>query len=317
MSHKRVEIQNELDLLQSRYNMELNTYGSKSVERVLSILQEKKENLRLDLPTESYENDVLNTEIGQIFDLIERYAYDIKQIFIRQKIAITHITDVSPNQMIGGKISKSSNRLNNYETEKGDWVFASSAPLDGKNPYIARNPKLGMVFIGDNTYIYGGDNMEVQQGLDGNNTVKLRNSNYIYSINPQRFKPVVTIKRNKDGKAVFDFSEEWVSEQEVDIKDKEQVTNIEKVDDITELVKHYQILCDVYQMGEAFRVRNSHSKEEALNILFDGIVDGNLKYINAEANINVSPLFNQLFEKQYGTTFYDKDGDGISSPGMR
>lgn len=38
MSHKRVEIQNELDLLQSRYNMELNTYGSKSVERVLSIL---------------------------------------------------------------------------------------------------------------------------------------------------------------------------------------------------------------------------------------------------------------------------------------
>lgn len=317
MSHKRIEIQTELDLLQSRYNMELNTYGSKSVEQVLTILQKKKENLRLGLPTESNENDILNVEIGQIFDLIERYAYDIKQIFTSHKVEITHITDVSPDKMIGGKISKSFNRLNNYETEKGDWVFASSAPLDGKNPYIARNPKLGMVFIGDNTYIYGGDNMEVQQGFDGNNTVKLKNSNYIYSINPQRFKPVVTIKRNKDGKAVFDFSEEWVSEREVDISDKEQVTNIEKVDDITELVRHYQVLCDVYQNGEAFRVRSSRSKDEALSILYDDIVGGNLKYINAEANINVSPLFNQMFEKQYGTTFYNKNSDELSSLEMR
>lgn len=89
------------------------------------------------------------------------------------------------------------------------------------------------------------------------------------------------------------------------------------MDDITELVKHYQILCDVYQTGEAFRVRSSRSKDEALSILYDDIVGGNLKYINAEANINVSPLFSQMFEKQYGTTFYDKDGDGISSPGMR
>ncbi len=317
MSHKRVEIQTELDLLQSRYNMKLNTYASKSVERVLTILQEKKENFQLDLHAESSEKDILNAEIGQIFDLIERYAYDIKRIFISHKIPITHITDISPKQMISGKISKSFNRLNNYETEKGDWVFASSAPLEGRNPYIARNPKLGMMFIGDNTYIYGGDNIEVQQGIDGNSVVKLKKPNYIYNINPQNFKPVVTIKRNKDGKVVFDFSEEWISEQEVDINDKEQVINIEKVDDITELVRHYQILCDVYQTGEALKIRNSHSKEEALSILFDGIVDGNLKYINADANINVSPLFNYWLERQYGTTFCDKDNDGLSGPGMR
>lgn len=54
--------------------------------------------------------------------------------------------------MIGGKIRRSMNRVNNYETEQGDWTFASSEPVDGRNAYMARQQ--GMIYIGNNIYIY-------------------------------------------------------------------------------------------------------------------------------------------------------------------
>lgn len=41
---------------------------------------------------------------------------------------LTHISDVPPNNLTNGKLKRSINRLNNYETERGDWFFASSAP---------------------------------------------------------------------------------------------------------------------------------------------------------------------------------------------
>lgn len=64
------------------------------------------------------------------------------------------------------------------------------------------------------------------------------------------------------------------------------------------MVKNCQILCDVNQTDEAMKIINSHSKKEAINKLFDSIQNGNLKYINAEANINVSPLFNEYINKK-------------------
>ena len=101
------------------------------------------------------------------------------------------------------------------------------------------------------------------------------------------------MKKDKEGKPVFEFSEEWVSEQEVDINDSKQVLSVDKIDDITDVIKNYQILCDVNQTGEAMKIRNSHSKEEALSKLFKSIQNGDLRYVNVEANINVSPLYKQ------------------------
>lgn len=75
-------------------------------------------------------------------------------------IDITHITSVSPEKMEKGRIRKSIDRANNYETERVDAVFASLSPIDGKNAYIARN-STGMIKLGKSTYIYGGDNIDV------------------------------------------------------------------------------------------------------------------------------------------------------------
>ncbi len=299
--YDQINIQVELKSLLDKYNKKLGTYSSESIEKVFTILDEKRKKIQLNSQTFLKSEGDSDRETSQIFDLMEKYAQDIKHVFMEQKATITHITDVSPEEMIGGKISRSINRTNNYETERGDWVFASSNPIEGKNPYIVRNSKSGMVLIDKNTYIYGDDNIKIQQDKHGNNVIKLKRPNYVYNISPEKFNPVVTMKKNKEGKPVFEFSEEWVSKQEVNINDSKQVLSVDKIEDITDVIKNYQILCDVNQTGEAMEIRNSHSKEEALSKLFKSIQNGDLRYVNAEANINVSPLYKQkLNEKTRG-----------------
>ncbi len=299
----QINMEIELKLLLDEYNKKLATYSNKSIENVFTILDEKKKKIQSNSQSFSKNEYYLDLETSQIFNLMKKYSQDIKQIFVKQKAIITHITDVPPKEMIGGKISKSINRANNYETEIGDWVFASSNPIEGKNPYIARNSKSGMVLIDKNTYIYGDNNIKIQQDKQGNNIVKLKKPNYVYNINPEKFNPVVTIKK-QEGKPVFEFSEEWISDQEVDINDTKQVLRVDEIDDITDVIKNYQILCDVNQADEAIKIKNSHSKEEALNRLINDIQNGSLRYVNAEANINVSPLLkqNEKIEKNYTIT---------------
>ena len=224
------------------------------------------------------------------FDRIdEEYKREIKQVFLDSGESITHITDVSPENMINGKIAKSINRPNNYETERGDWVFASSSPMDGNNPYIARNPKTGMIIIAKKAYIYGGDNMQVKKDEQGNKCVVLKIPNYVYQISPQNFMPVVIMKIDESEKPYFEFSEEWISEQDVDINDKNQVRGIRKISDITNVVKNYQVFCDVNMTGEARKIRSSSNMSSAIKLLKESIKSGRLRYINAESGINVSP----------------------------
>lgn len=286
-----------LDLKQHEYNEKLSSYSPESIEEAFKVLKEKRKRVKLNRQIEPENEDNLDEETKTIFELMSKYEEDIKQIFISNDEFITHIADVSPENMIGGKILRSKNRTNNYETERGDWVFASSNPLDGKNPYIARKSESGMVLIDRNTYIYGSDNMQIQHDEQGQSRVILRNPNYVYKINPERFKPVVTLRRDERGKPFFEFSEEWISEEEVDISDSKQVLGVEEITDITEVIKNYQVLCDVNRTGEAMKIRACSSKEEATQMLFASIRNGNLRYINGEANINVSQMLQKVEPK--------------------
>lgn len=279
-----------LDIKQQEYNKKLSTHSPESIEKAFKILEEKRNRVKLNRQSEPEKEENLDKETQTIFELMSKYEQDIKQIFISTGESITHITDVSPENMIGGKISRSINRANHYETERGDWVFASSNPIDGKNPYIARNPKCGMVLIDQNTYIYGSDNIQVQHDEQGQGRVILRNPNYVYKINPEKFKPVVTLRIDEREKPFFEFSEEWISEEDVDISNPEQVLDVKKITDITEVVKNYQVLCDVNRTGEATKIRGCSSREESIQKLFASIKSGDLRYINGEANINVSQM---------------------------
>ena len=216
--------------------------------------------------------------------LMDRYKSDIKQIFIDSGECISHITTVSPDNLKGGKIICSKNRANNYETETGDWVFASSEPVDSTNAYLARKPGYGMICITPKLYIYGGDNIDVANGR-----AFLKEPNYIYTINPEDFMPVVTLYRDNDGTPGFEFSEEWVSEHDVDINDKNQVTQIIEVRDITSLVENITVLCDIHRAGIALKMFRAGEKNLAIQVLLESVKRGFLRYINGECGINIVP----------------------------
>ena len=83
------------------------------------------------------------------------------------------------------------------------------------------------------------------------------------------------------------FSEEGVSESDVDIYDVNQVYSVEKVTDITDVIKNFHVLCDVNKTGEAMKIR-AYSPQEFLEYVPEAIISGRLRYINEEADINVN-----------------------------
>lgn len=253
------------------------------ISRVLMFFEKAKRDVkakkRISL-TEEMEK--LDEDSRRIIDLMNRYKSDIKQIFIESGEMITHITGVAPDKLIGGKIMRSSNRANNYETETGDWVFASSEPVDATNAYIARKAETGMICITPELYIFGGNNIEVENGR-----AILKEPNYIYTINPQNFTPVVALIRDINGVPSFEFSEEWVSDNDVDIKDKSQVTKVTEVSDVTELVRNIHVLCDVHMAGIGIKMLRSGDKNTAIGLLLESVRNGLVRYINGECKINI------------------------------
>ena len=113
---------------------------------------------------------------------MKEYGEAIKKLFVENNIEITHITSVSPEKLEGGIIRKSIDITNHYAMERVDGVFASSSPIDGNNPYIARN-KSGMIRLGKTTYyIYGGDNIEVVSDEEGKKHAMLRKPNFFITL---------------------------------------------------------------------------------------------------------------------------------------
>ena len=296
MNHnKRELIQELLEKNQQKYNEILLNYSNESINKALVILREKRR--RTMLLMQNQKQNILDKETNEIFELMSNYEQDIKNIFIKNGQSITHITDISPEKMKSGRILRSKNRTNHYETERGEWAFASSNPMNGKNPYIARNSKDGMILIGKNAYIYGGNNMEVKQNEQGQKKVVLKIPNYVYEINPAKFRPVVILREDENLKPIFEFSEEWISDEDVDINDPTQILGVKIITDITDLIKHYQVFCDVNKTGEALKIRKISRKEDAINIIVEDIKNKKLRYINGEANINVNQKLKTILER--------------------
>ena len=115
----------------------------------------------------------------------------------------------------------------------------------------------------------------------------LRKPNYIYYINPNRFNPVCNLNiDSRSNEPIFVFSEEWISDSELDISDHSQVRSIEQVQDVTSLLEHYTILCDTQNQGIGMKARQSKTEAEALKYIAMKIKDGNVRNINQETGIN-------------------------------
>lgn len=285
---KEYTYQDKIKLLTEHYSKKLENFNKETIDNALDFLHQRYINHG------STNNDIkLTNEAIKIFKLMQEYGESIKQIFIDNNIDITHITTVSPEKLEGGMLKKSLDRANHYETKRVDGVFASSNPIDGYNPYLARNSS-GMIKLNNSTYIYGSDNIEIIQNSDGKKEAILKYPNYIYHINPENFVPVCNLAIDSyTHRPTFVFSQEWISNTAIDVSDKNQVRSVEEVRNVTSLLKHYTVLCDIQSQGIGIKAKqlSQKSKTEALQYVIKKINDGSLRNINHEAGINDRNLF--------------------------
>lgn len=277
---KKHTYKDKIDLLTKSYSKKLERFSKETIDNALDFLHKRYINHGRNI------DDIeLSSEAKEIFKLMEEYRQAIKKIFVENNIDIVHITAVKPENLKDGVLKKSIDKANYYETERVDGVFASSEPVDGSNPYIARNSS-GMIRLNEFTYIYGSDNINITQDSDGKKHAILKQPNYIYYINPESFVPVCNLTINPYTlKPVFEFSQEWISDTPIDISDKKQVRHIDEVADVTSLLEHYTILCDVQSQGVGIKARQL-SKENAFQYIIEQINNGNVRNINNETGIN-------------------------------
>lgn len=312
MPNNELEIGDLLDKLNQKYQESLASFSKNEIDEFIDMLQKNKDRIKVGEKYVKIEEGNLSENSKQILKLMRQYEKDIKQIFIENGQLLTHITDVSPENMRGGKIERSISRDNDCQTESGDWSFASSTPVDGKNLYMARKSKDGMKIFYDDSYIMGGDNFHIEKDETGRSHVVLNSPNYVYRINPEKFRPVTTlIKNKKTHKPMFRFTEEWISEEEVDITDEHQVPSYYEISDITEVIENYQIFCDVGKIGIADEIRSlfhpkdakvsEEEKREIFNRMIERleyyVASGELRYINGESGVNASPIGFSLSKK--------------------
>ena len=271
----------KIRLITIDYSQKLQGFDRKAIDNALDFLQRRHQN-----HGKNNDDIELAPEASKIFEIMTEYGQAVKRVFVDNNIDITHITSIAPEQLEGGVLRRSIDRANNYETEIANGLFASSSPIDGNNPYIARNSS-GMIILGKSTYIYGNDNIEVTQDSEGKKHAMLRQPNFIYHINPDRFNPVCNLTIDpRSHEPIFEFSEEWISDSDVDISDHSQVRSIVQVKDVTSLLEHYTILCDTQSQGIGMKARQSKTKDEALKFIAMQIKDGSVRNINQETGIN-------------------------------
>ena len=271
----------KIRLIGEDYSRKLQDFDKKDIDNAINFLKRRYQNHGRD------NDDIkLTDNAKKIFELKTEYGNDIKKIFVDNNIELTHITSISPEKLEDGIIRKSSGVLNNYETERVDAVFASSTPVDGNNPYIAWKDG-ELVKLGDSEYIYGNDNIEIIKDSEGKNHAMLKEPNYIYHISPEKFEPVCNFTIDKiTNEPAFEFSDEWISDTEVDISDNKQVKRIEEVRDVTRLLENYTILCDKYSQRIGMKAIKFGNEKEGMQFIIEKIKEGSVRYINGEAGIN-------------------------------
>ena len=288
-----MDIREKIKSILNEYNVKLFSMEPRKIIKSLNYLKQKKQSAIENLDTEI----ICDDDILEILNLIQEFQGAIKKVYIENGEVLTHITDISPTDIEKGKILKSKNRENYFRTERGDWVFASSEPIDGQNPYLIRKSEDGMIAVAKSAFVYGGDNIDVKKDEQGKSRVVLKSPNYIYKINPQNFMPVASIQVDRQDNPFLKFSEEWISESDIDIYDINQVYSVEKITDITEVVKNFHVLCDVNKTGEAMKIR-ACSPQEFLEYVPEAIIAGRLRYINEEAGINVNLSIRDAINKK-------------------
>lgn len=217
--------------------------------------------------------------ITNVTNLLQEYKNAIKQYFQENNLSLYTIRGHKHET-----ISRSKNIVNQYEAEKGDWVFAASTPKN-KNAYRIRSAKHGMIGISDNESLILGDVVHLQEGK-----LLLDTPAYYYTLKCDKFMPVVRINNTREDANDFRFvfGEEWTSDEDIQRKD---MVSVEEYADVTDLLDNMQL----FSTTDEHTIRTlSDAKgncEKRRDIIRDGVRAGAVRYWNMELDRNVSEFY--------------------------
>lgn len=219
--------------------------------------------------------DFIKKKTEGVSALLEEFKMTIKKYYVENNIPLYHITPYE-----GDSLTRSRNSLNQYEREIGDWVFASSADIND-NVYRLRVAGSGMIRIDENSYLITGDHVKYSQG-----NLMLDNDSYIYTLKNDKFLPVVSIGRSRNGYQLL-FDNEWTSDKDIH---KDDILSREKDINVTEVLNSNNI----FSTQDKF-ILNAIRKpgitiEESRQIISKGIEDNRVIFWNKEIEKDLPEL---------------------------
>ena len=211
-----------------------------------------------------------------VIDLNMQYQNSLKEYLIASGQELTAVRVQSP-ESLNGRISCSKNLLSQFEEEQGNWVFASSIPLE-ENAYLARCQGHGMLGMGKKMYYYSNSALEIKDGR-----LLINPKGYIYYVKPSDFTPVTTVRRSKTGNPFFIFDDEWTCPHDISLE--HDITRIEEFSDVTFLLEHLQLF--IGENEEVKKALYTSGGPKRMEILKNAIATGKIQYLNGILNINV------------------------------
>lgn len=218
--------------------------------------------------------------------LLQEYKNAIKQYFQENDLNLYTIRGHKHDTIL-----RSKNIVNQYEAEKGDWVFAASTPKN-KNAYRIRSAKHGMIGISDNESLILGDVVHLQDGK-----LLLDAPAYYYTLKCDKFMPVVRINNTREDANDFRFvfGEEWTSDKDIQGED---IISVEEYTNVTDLLDNMQLFSTtddhiIQTLSEA-----NGNRERRRNIIREGIRAGAVRHLNMELDRNVSEFYGKKEEER-------------------
>lgn len=247
---------------------------------------------RMKIPNEVSNMDELEQfaimKTKNVISLINDYKRAIKQYYQENGLNLFsvrgHKYDV---------ITRSKNIVNQYEAERGDWVFAASTPKN-KNAYRIRSAEHGMFEIGENETILFGDVVHLQDGK-----ILLNSTAYYYTLKCDKFMPVVRINNTREDPNDFRFvfGDEWTSDEDIH---QEDMVAVEEYRDVTDLLDNLQLFSTTDEHTIKALDEARWNSERKRCIVKNGIRVGAVNYWNLALGRNVSEFYGEKENKEKG-----------------
>ena len=221
---------------------------------------------------------MISEKAKPVLEFIENYKKELQKTYMEHSSVLRCAISSGNVEQINAVYNKE----NQFNNELINGVFASSGFSDLEN-YIGRSAAEGDKGYGmkaNNPVVVYPDNpfKEIEEQED-DNSLLLKKDVYIYSMDANKFEPVVDFKSGRDGTYSLNFGQEWISRNESLECEQETVDRVPR-----EILERKQFF---YQkQGVTDKEIDVHSKGEFLDKYSKLIASGKLGYINGEFNIH-------------------------------